>query len=172
VVATTSLFAASRNVPSTTPLIHAADRNEIISEDTARRPTAGGAAVNPLSERAQRIKAGRETPAAPGATPIQVAPPATPTLSPAPPGSWLWDLSHRISESGGRRRSLVSRARFSEYATISFGQDGNLQSPPNSTPPGRYYNSGEERTASIGRKYAGINALGSAVAGDLLREKE
>ena len=128
-VAATSVVGASCHIPSTTPLIHTAeDDGEIITSEVAVTPTAGGAAVNPLSERAQRIKSGRETPAAPGARPVQIAPPRSPALSPEPPRSGRWD-------------TLQPSSKFA--LTRSLGHDGRWQSSVNSKSLACYRDSGE-----------------------------
>ncbi len=171
-VATTSLVAASCQVSSTAPVIHSAEGDgEIISSEAPVPPPAGGAAVNPLSERAQRIKSGRETPAAPGAEPVQIAPPPSPASSPAPPGSGRWDSSERFSESRRARGSLPPRTHYSEYVSSSLGQDGKWQSPLTST--GRLATAipANKELRASGREYARIKESASEVAGEPLREE-
>jgi hypothetical protein len=61
-LATTSLLVAALcQISSTTPIIQSAERDGgIISSKASVMPTAVGAEVDPLSERVQRIKRGRE----------------------------------------------------------------------------------------------------------------
>jgi hypothetical protein len=92
------------------------------SSPSPREPV-GPAAVNPLSERAQRIKKGFATPAAPGANPVPGAPPPDQRRGPGPSGNFNGDHPLRSRYAGATHPVLEAdlgplffNARFSRGA--------------------------------------------------------
>jgi hypothetical protein len=81
IVAMLSAANSTENEPA--PASIDAPRSKIVAAASAATPTpdfhfVGPAAVNPLSERSQRIKQGLDTPLTPGASPAGATPGATP----------------------------------------------------------------------------------------------